>query len=118
MNPKLQVYGIKNCDTVKKALAWISQRQLETEFHDLKKEELSKGLVAEWLSQIESGKLINRRSTTWRNLSDSQKTLTETSDLIQLIIEQPTLLKRPVLFHQGVWSVGFDLQDWQSRLIA
>ncbi|TQV81488.1 Spx/MgsR family RNA polymerase-binding regulatory protein [Aliikangiella coralliicola] len=117
MSNALQVYGIRNCDTVKKALKWLNENQLDTEFHDFKKESLPEAVVAEWFSQIDQKKLINRRGLTWRKLDDSQKALTEPSDLIPLIIENPTLVKRPVVFHQGVWSVGYDESDWQSRFL-
>lgn len=117
MKSKLDVYGIKNCDTVKKALKWLNENEIETEFHDFKKEIPSAKLVAEWLEEIGSEKLINRRGTTWRKLSDEQKALSEDADLIELIIENTSLIKRPVVNHQGVWSVGFNLADWQARFL-
>ena len=113
----LAVYGIKNCDTVKKALKWLNENDVETEFHDFKKEIPSSELVTTWLQDIGAEKLINRRGTTWRKLSDDQKALTHAEDLIALIIENTSLVKRPVVNHQGVWSVGFDLNDWQERFL-
>ncbi|MCW8875934.1 MAG: arsenate reductase [Kangiellaceae bacterium] len=113
----LSVYGIKNCDTVKKALKWLNENEVETEFHDFKKETPSSDLVATWLDEIGADTLINRRGTTWRKLSDEQKALTEAKDLIALIIENTSLVKRPVVNHQGVWSVGFNINDWQERFL-
>ena len=111
----MQLYGIKNCDTVKKAIKWLDANGLNFEFHDYKKEVLSEQLVTEWFQQVDQKRLINRRSTTWRNLSDTQKSLEAESDLIQLIIANPTLVKRPVVLHDGKWSAGFNANDWQSR---
>jgi len=117
MKSKLDVYGIKNCDTVKKALKWINDNEIETEFHDFKKETPSDELVGMWLDDIGADTLINRRGTTWRKLSDEQKALTEKSDLINLITENTSLVKRPVVCHQEVWSVGFKLEDWEERFL-
>ena len=117
MKSALQVYGIKNCDTVKKALKWLNENELEVSFHDFKKETPSEALVSKWLDEIGAETLINRRGTTWRKLSDEEKALTKKSDLIALIIENTSLVKRPVVCHQNVWSVGFDLADWQERFL-
>jgi arsenate reductase len=117
MDNRLHVYGIKNCDTVRKSLKWLSEHDLDVVFHDLKKEALTENLVLAWFKQIDQSKLVNRRGTTWRNLKESEKNLLETQDFIQLIIDNPTLVKRPVVHHQEVWSVGFDLDDWQKRFL-
>ena len=117
MNTDIEIYGIKNCDTVRKALKWLAGNQLQAHFHDLKKEPLQADLVEQWLDQVESSVLINRRGTTWRKLGESDKNLTEKSDLIQLIITNPSIVKRPVVCFQGFWTVGFNADDWRQRFI-
>ncbi len=117
MQSKLEVYGIKNCDTVKKSLKWLSDNDLDATFHDFKKEIPSEQLINQWLEQIGADTLINKRGTTWRKLTDEQKALTKTNDLIKLISENTSLVKRPVVCHQGVWSVGFKVDDWTERFL-
>jgi arsenate reductase (glutaredoxin) len=113
----IELYGIKNCDTVKKSLKWLEQNDFEVNFHDFKKEAISPNLTEQWLNQIDPAILINRRGTTWRKLSDEQKALTEPDDLSALIIENSSLVKRPVVLFNGDWSVGFNADDWQQRLL-
>lgn len=117
MAKAIQIYGIKNCDTVRKALKWLEQNSLEIEFHDFKKESLTTELVTQWFSQVDASKLINRRGTTWRKLDDASKNLTEISDLTQLIIDNPSIVKRPILLSNEGWSVGFNADDWQQKLL-
>lgn len=113
----MEVYGIKNCDTVKKAVKWLNENSIDFEFHDFKKEALNESLVNEWFNQVDLEKLINKRGTTWRQLDESQKDLSNTDALLQLVIEKPTLVKRPVVNHQGKWSVGFKADDWQAAFL-
>ena len=113
----MQIYGIKNCDTVKKALKWLGENDLEFEFHDFKKEAPSESLVDEWFAQVALDKLINKRGTTWRNLDESQKNFDDLLALKKLVIENPTLVKRPVVKHQENWSVGFKADDWQNNFL-
>ncbi|MET1255162.1 Spx/MgsR family RNA polymerase-binding regulatory protein [Aliikangiella maris] len=111
---QVEVYGIKNCDTVKKALTWLTANQIEFEFHDFKKEIPNAELIQLWLELIGQETLINRRGTTWRNLNDSQKSLTDTDSLIDLIMQNTSLIKRPVLKYHGNWTVGFKAETWQT----
>lgn len=117
MTKNLQIYGIKNCDTVKKALKWLQNNQIEADFHDFKKEELDKSLVKQWFEQIDHSVLINKRGTTWRKLSDADKNLTDESALIKLVIDNPSLVKRPVVLHKNQWYVGFKEDEWQQRYL-
>ncbi len=117
MNKTINVYGIKNCDTVKKSLKWLTDNQFEIDFHDFKKEKLTEDLVNEWFQQIDPAILINRKGTTWRKLDESQKNLTEQSDLVELIINNPSIIKRPVVLFNKTWSVAFKAEDWQQRFL-
>ena len=113
----LEVYGIKNCDTVRKALKWLDANQLTYQFHDFKKEKLTTELVAQWLDKVDISLLINKRGTTWRKLDDDSKAITDTNALIQLIIENPSLIKRPLVTYKGNSSVGFKADDWQQKYL-
>jgi arsenate reductase-like glutaredoxin family protein len=90
---------------------------IEAVFHDLKVENIEESLIIEWLNAIDPQKLINRRSLTWRNLSDNEKNITETSDYVRLIQTYPTVLKRPLLFNGIDWSVGFNEKLWNSLFL-
>ncbi len=114
MSHSVILYGIKNCDTVRKALKWLASHEIETEFHDLKKEPLEEALILEWLEEIGQDKLINKRGLTWRNLDAEDKILDGRSKVINLVQQNPTIVKRPV-FSSGIgWNVGFDQKQWDQ----
>jgi Spx/MgsR family transcriptional regulator len=102
----LTVYGIKQCDTCRKALTWLSQQGIEHRFHDFRTDGLQAGLLQEWLDSDFSGQLVNRRSTTWRQLDDAQREA-EGAALLDLLLQHPTLIKRPVLVTDRIIAVGF-----------
>jgi Spx/MgsR family transcriptional regulator len=107
----LTVYGIKQCDTCRKALKWLSEQGMEHRFHDFRADGLHKGLLQTWLDSPFVDKLINRRSTTWRQLSDVQRQY-EGEELLALLLEYPTLIKRPVFVEQEIIAVGFNPKDF------
>ncbi|MDQ7048491.1 MAG: Spx/MgsR family RNA polymerase-binding regulatory protein [Enterobacterales bacterium] len=113
MSKKLPVYGIKNCDTVRKSLKWLQQNNIEFEFHDLKTETPSAPEIKQWLKDVDSKILVNRRGLTWRKLTDNEKSLLET-DPIKLIQSHPTLLKRPLIYVGELWRVGFKSEEWDN----
>ena len=102
----LTVYGIKQCDTCRKALGWLERKGIEHRFHDFRSDGLQAGLLKAWLDSEFSGVLVNRRSTTWRQLSESQRQ-SQGRALIDLLLEHPTLIKRPVFVRDGIIAVGF-----------
>lgn len=110
------VYGIPNCDTVKKARTWLESHGVAFEFHDFKKAGLSASLVETWLADVPLDVLLNRRGTTWRALSDDAKAAAETQQgAIALMVEKPSVVKRPVVVVQGrVKSVGFSADEYAS----
>lgn len=110
----LTVYGIKQCDTVRKTLKWLDQQGIEHQFHDFRTDGLQAGLLQEWLASEFSDKLVNRRSTTWRQLSEEQRQ-SEGEALLELLLEYPTLIKRPVIVTDKVIAVGFNEQELESR---
>jgi len=113
VSKKLPVYGIKNCDTVRKSLKWLQQKEIEFEFHDLKTEIPTAPEIKQWLKDVDKKILINRRGLTWRKLDDSEKSLLD-SDPIKLIQSHPTLLKRPLIHTGELWRVGFKSEEWEN----
>ena len=103
----LTVYGIPNCDTVKKARAWLADKGQDFIFHDLRKDGLSQDMVMRWLQGQPMDKLLNKRGTSWRKLSDADKANEQEAHLIALMVANPTLIKRPVIEAGDKVSVGF-----------
>jgi arsenate reductase len=113
----LTVYGIKQCDTVRKALKWLDQQGIEHHFHDFRTDGLQEGLLQDWLGSEFSDKLVNRRSTTWRQLSEEQRQ-SEGEALQKLLLQHPTLIKRPVMVTDKVIAVGFNPKELESRKLG
>ena len=103
----LTVYGIPNCDTVKKARVWLGDKGQDFAFHDFRKDGLSAEMVTRWLAQVPMDKLLNKRGTSWRKLSDADKVNEEAAHLVALMVENPTLIKRPVIEAGAQVTVGF-----------
>jgi len=111
----MKLYGISNCDTVKKARAWLSLHGKQVDFHDFKQHGISAALLTSWLSRVEWEALLNRKGTTWRKLSDATKASINNADAaIQLMLEQPSVIKRPVLEFNNTVYVGFDETVYHS----
>ena len=108
------LYGISNCDTVKKAKNWLETNQLEYSFHDFRKQGLESETLQDWLTQVAWDKLLNKRSTTWRNLDLEVQQSVNAGNIIQLLVENPTLIKRPVLKVNGIINVGFNIDTYQG----
>jgi len=103
----MKVYGIKNCDTCRKALKWLEQEGAEFQFHDFRKEELDEETVDAWLAAVGSSTLINKRGTTYRQLDDQEKVELDGNSPSALLMASPTLIKRPVFEDKGRYVVGF-----------
>lgn len=112
----IQLYGIKNCDTVKKARKWLEQHNIDYAFHDLREDGLALAQVQSWVAELGWENLINRRSTTWRELPDEDKSNLNDSAASTLILAHPTLIKRPLLEWQGKVRVGFKESEYESIL--
>jgi Spx/MgsR family transcriptional regulator len=91
------LYGIKNCDTVKKARRWLDTNNVDYSFHDFREDGIDREQVVAWLSEIGWEKLVNRRSTSWKALSPSQRSEMSDETAVNIILEMPTLIKRPLL---------------------
>lgn len=111
----LKLYGIPNCTTVKKARAWLADRTLDASFHDFKKQ----GVDAAWLRDVikQTGwqALINTRGTTWRRLAVTEKAaVADETSAIDLMLAQPSVIKRPVLERDGAYHLGFTEDQYQT----
>jgi Spx/MgsR family transcriptional regulator len=107
------LFGIPNCDTVKKARAYLEQAGLSYRFHDFRKDGLTPQLIQTWMLKVSYNELINKRSTTWKQLDDPQRQAIEQQDLA-LLGQHPTLIKRPVLQTADTILVGFKPTEYDS----
>lgn len=115
------IYGIPNCDTVRKARNWLEKAaqqypQLQVEFHDVRSEPLSAATLQHWLAHIGRDNLLNKRSTSWRQLSAAEQHLSSDQQALQLLQQYPTLMKRPLLAINQHYCVGFDAEQWHALL--
>ena len=105
----IKVYGIKNCDTVKKALSWLTNQGVEFQFHDYKKDGVDEKKLEEFLEKFGHEKLINRKGTTWRQLSlEEQRRVVDNKSALKLMLEKPSIIKRPIIDSGSRQSIGFD----------
>ncbi len=113
----LTVYGIPNCDTVKKARAWLSGQALPYQFHDFKKQGVPAELLPNWLAQVGESVLLNRKGTTWRKLDEAARAaVVDDTSAIALMLAQPSVIKRPVVvWPNGQISVGFDAASFGAH---
>ncbi|RJF95381.1 ArsC family reductase [Noviherbaspirillum saxi] len=104
----ITLYGIPNCDTVKKARTWLDQNGIPYSFHDFKKAGLSEDIVHAWLAHVQWDTLVNRKGTTWRALADERKaSVIDAGSAVALMLESPSVIKRPVLVDGKSAHVGF-----------
>lgn len=102
------LYGIPNCDTVRKARRWLDSHQVTYRFYDFRKEGIDNAMLNKWIKEVGMDSLINRRGTTWCRLSAEEKMALDQKALIKLIYKYPTLIKRPVVDTGSRILVGFD----------
>jgi arsenate reductase len=108
------LYGISNCDTVKKARAWLDSHGIAYSFHDFKKAGIEPALVDGWLKKTDWETLVNRKGTTWRGLSDDRKaSIVDARNAKALMLESPSVIKRPVLALDGEVHIGFSEASYQ-----
>ncbi len=103
----LTLYGIKNCDTVKKARRWLEDHGIEYQYHDFRQDGLDKKQLSGWVEQLGWEAILNKRSTTWRNLPDKDKEITTNTRAVKLLLANPTLIKRPVTVKNKTLLTGF-----------
>lgn len=111
------INGIRNCDTMKKAFAWLDEHHVAYRFHDYKKEGVDPAQLAHWCEIAGWETLLNRRGTTFRKLPDADKADLDESRAIALMVEQPSMIKRPVLEYPGGVLVGFNPGEYANALL-
>lgn len=113
----ITVYGIANCDSVKKARAWLAAHGQAHTFHDFKKQGVPPDALTRWAQASSWETLLNRRGTTWRALdADSQAGAADAAGALWLMQAHPSLIKRPVVDWGNAITVGFDAPDWARRV--
>lgn len=110
------LYGIKNCDTVKKARAWLDARGVPYAFHDYKAQGIDRARLEGWVRDLGWETLLNRAGTTFRKLPDGDKTGLDEGRAIALMLDQPSMIKRPVLDLDGRLFVGFKADQYETAL--
>lgn len=115
----IKIYGIKNCDTVKKALSWLAAHKIEYQFHDYKKDGVDEEKLKEFLEKFGQEKLVNRRGTTWKQLSkEEQNKITDSKSALKLMLEKPSVIKRPIVDLGSEQLVGFDVREYTSVILG
>lgn len=103
----IKLYGIKNCDTVRKARRWLTDNDIDFEFQDIRAEPLTKKAWTEIVKHADNELLVNKRGTSWRKLSDDEKDISSQKKIVSLLEEHPTVMKRPLLVSGSEYHIGF-----------
>jgi arsenate reductase len=112
----ITLYGISNCDTVKKAKKWLDAHEVNYAFHDFRKHGLDEAQLRRWINKAGWEILLNRRGTTWRKLTEDDKQDMDGDKALQLMLDNVTLIKRPVLVRGNTLLVGFDEQKYNQLI--
>jgi arsenate reductase len=116
MTASIILYGIRNCDTVKKACAWLETHGVAYNFHDYRRDGIDEARLRLWVSELGWEKLLNRSGTTFRKLADAEKQDLNEAKAIVLMLEQPSMIRRPVAEIGDRLLVGFDAERYRSSL--
>jgi arsenate reductase len=112
----IEIYGIKNCDTMKKARAWLDAAGIEYGLHDYKVEGADPDRLKQWAGVVGWEKLLNRAGTTFRKLPEGDRAVADADGAIALMVAHPSLIKRPVVEYDGGVLVGFSGDKWDEML--
>ncbi|MFK7860273.1 MAG: ArsC family reductase [Granulosicoccus sp.] len=112
----ITVFGIPNCDTVRKARKWLDANNVSYEFHDYKKKGIDRKTLQSWSKELGWDALLNRRGTTWRKLDDGEKANVNEARALDLMVVHTSMIKRPVITHDGGLLLGFDETSYQEAL--
>ena len=110
----VRIYGIKNCDTMKKAFAWLEAHNVPHDFHDYKKAGVPAGKLEEWAAKTGWEKLVNSRGTTWRKIPDADKAGLDEKKALALLEKHPSAIRRPVVEAGPGVLVGFDPEEFEK----
>ncbi|MDA0149309.1 ArsC family reductase [Vibrio sp. LaRot3] len=111
---KVTMYGIPNCDTIKKAKKWLEAEGVEFEFYDYRKQGIDNAMVSEFCEALGWELVLNKRGTTYRQLSQEQKDGLNQETAIELLVEQPAMIKRPILLVDGQYHIGFKADQYAA----
>ena len=114
----ITMYGIKNCDTIKKARTWLEEQRLGYDFHDYKASGIDRATLQGWVDELGWEVLLNRAGTTFRKLPDADRADIDAAKAIALMQAQPSMIKRPVLEAGGQLLVGFKPDAYQAKLLG
>lgn len=114
----LTLYGIPNCDTVKKARRWLDEAGIAYRFHDVRKDGLDPDRLQGWIDALGWDKLLNRNGTTFRKLPDADKAGLDAAKAKARMLEHPAMIRRPVVEAPDGVSAGFSADDWRARFAA
>ncbi|WP_035053855.1 ArsC family reductase [Andreprevotia chitinilytica] len=111
----MKLYGIPNCDTVKKARTWLANKEVAYDWHDFKKDGVTPELLTSWIGKIGWEPLVNKAGTTWRKLDDATKaSVVDADSAIAVMLANPSVIKRPVLDYNGGVFVGFTPERYEA----
>ena len=110
----ITIYGIKNCDTMKKAIKWLDSHKVDYHYHDYKKQSLDENTLNQWLKKVSWEVLLNKRGTTYRQLPEELKNNIDKNSAKNIMLENLSIIKRPVLDINGDITVGFTEAEYQS----
>ena len=114
---KVRLYGIKNCDSMKKAFTWLAERDISYEFHDYKKQGVPRDRLVEWCRALGWKTLLNTKGSTWRKLTPAQQDISTQSKAVATMIEFPSVIRRPLVeTAEGQLLIGFDPTIFESFL--
>ncbi|MGO1297888.1 MAG: ArsC family reductase [Vibrio sp.] len=108
------MYGIPNCDTIKKARKWLEQAGIDYQFHDYRKHGVEKALIETFFAQLDWQQVVNKRGTTYRQLTQEQKDALTEATALPLLIEHPAMIKRPILSVDGQLHLGFKAEQYTA----
>ena len=108
------MYGIANCDTIRKARKWLQAQDVDCHFHDYRKDGLSQEMLSGWVNQLGWEMLLNRRGTTWRKLPDTEKEALDERKAVSLMLANPAMIKRPLLDVDGHLEIGFSESNYAA----
>ncbi|MBB1273006.1 ArsC family reductase [Psychromonas sp. SR45-3] len=108
------MYGIPNCDTIKKAQKWLNENNISFTFHDYRKDGLDTQLLEQFYQVASWDQLLNKRSTSYRALTEEQKSSLDAKTVNPLFLASPTLIKRPLVIHNNVAIIGFNVNNYQQ----
>ena len=108
------LYGISSCDTIRKARTWLEKQRIEFEFHDYRKQGLEQQLLQSMISVLGWEAMLNRRGTTWRSLPDTVKDQIDQASAMRLMLDNPAIIKRPILARGDQLHLGFSDRQYQE----